>query len=771
MYLADDTDFGTATLVEQSIDGITASALNWTEVDLGVFANGPLFLFVVADEGGPGEAVSAAFAVIISPGQVLTATRTVTLTGSESGLTTIVNDLAFVPHGAFIRANGNLVREQLDPQTVNSICNVDDNTSMGSCSSGDSATGVVKRAQASGTNTLIVQDPTSNGAADQVLGTPSLTDDGLDINFSASTADIELLITFFGGDTCQVVTREIQISDGSLSGLPFSPDFLLGHSSNQAQGDSSDTTFSRMSLGFAKSAVAAEQVSMSGDADGTDRNTGIEEGILLRQISGTTTTWEMAITAFTADGFSWSGSNGDSAYVLCFGLDDVLTFVQLWAKVDSGAGGTEELLPDTLIDKLGFIFQMNGSRSGQVLTPAVGYRWDTGIADGNAQHSEISVWNPTAGPGTAEQSLNLGVWAEGTGTSGSITLEGEITAFSRQPTVRWNINPPFGTLFGLFGWENLSTSRIEQAPVSFTGVVPEGMAIIPGAAPDIEQAPVSFAGVAPEGMAIIPGAAPDVEQDPVSFAGTVPIPQVSHVLAMDIGPNGPNSFLGFVPKHRITVADDHTITQDAPTFAGTVPSPTIPVPGEAIIEDAIPRFVGVVPAPALVPALHSVDQDPISFVGVVPVPSLGLSIAQIPPLFVGTVPDPTLIAKSPPDIVQGPTDFVGFVPRPSLVAGASDIIQGETLFTGTVPAHSVVKNLGQQPLSFVGTVPDPTLIAKSPPDIVQGPTDFVGFVPGHAINKVITQGEVPFVGVVPQPYAVILRDPPRRRHLSLGLGA
>lgn len=66
LYLADGTDFGTSTLVAQSISSVTTTSYNWDAVTMGSLVPGPLYLFAVSDDGGGAEQVSAAFPITVT---------------------------------------------------------------------------------------------------------------------------------------------------------------------------------------------------------------------------------------------------------------------------------------------------------------------------------------------------------------------------------------------------------------------------------------------------------------------------------------------------------------------------------------------------------------------------------------------------------------------------------------------------------------------------------------------------------------------------------
>lgn len=456
MFLADGADFGTATLVEQTISAITGVDLNWDAITLGPLQTGPLFLYIQIDSGGPGEEESGPFPVDVSPAEILTAARAYKCTGSESGPTVVTSDLPFVPHGAFIRVNSVTQRGVFNPQWISAMCIVDDIVAMGECAAAQASPKVVKRSQANGPNSLIVLNPTTSGAANYITATPSLTDTGMMVDFSATTADLELLIIYFGGDTLKAAAREIVINDGFVAGLPFAPDVVLGTSTNQTSGSSGDTGFCRLSMGWAKGAGANDVVGMTVDCDSTsNRNASLTNNQFLRQLSGTSITWDMTISAFTSDGITWNGSNGDSAYLLFLFLDGAQTFVNLFAKETGGVDDELEDLPDTLIDNLGWLFQMNVARSSEANSPALGARWDTGIAGIDGQHTETNMFNQASGTGTTEGLLTFGTFIENGILQSTINVRGVLTKFARVPEVQWTTNTPNAILFGLVGWESL----------------------------------------------------------------------------------------------------------------------------------------------------------------------------------------------------------------------------------------------------------------------------------------------------------------------------
>jgi len=468
MFLADGDDFLTATLVEQSISAITPIDLNWDAVTLGPLQTGLLWLFIQIDVGGPEEAESEAFPVFVSDQEVLIAGRTYKCLGTEVGITEVIGDVPFTPNGALIRVNSTTVRGAFNAEYIGTTCMMSwVDGPMGECSASQDSPVVTKRQQAVGTDSLIVLDPSTTGSVEYVLGTPIPADAGMDVNFTRTAPGYELVVIFFGGATTQCAVRKVTISDGAVTDLPFQPDMVFASSTGQNATSPGDDTFSNNCMGWYD---GTNSIMVSAVLT-TDRNSGMRSDILLSQVSGTSNIWEMTPTGFTANGMTWSGSNLDSAYLMFFKLDGAQTFLNMWQKNLSTTPGEIESLPDTGIDNLGWLWQMNAHTTTEGLSPAVGARWGSGVVGADGQHSELSYHNPATGTGLAESRLTFGVFVEGTDLATStLTLQGTITKLQRIPEIRWDLNQA-SILFGLVGWEIIGDVGVGErdAGVHFGG--------------------------------------------------------------------------------------------------------------------------------------------------------------------------------------------------------------------------------------------------------------------------------------------------------------
>lgn len=366
--------------------------------------------------------------------------RTYTTDGT-TGNVSVVTGLPFVPKLCIIESTGSVARDVVaTDRNVLTRCFVDTTTAMGA-SVGSRNTGVNKRQQASGTGSLIVVDATDSGASPEVLGTPALTAAGLDINFTTALSGRILEFYFMGGDDVTARVVEIQISDGSVTGLGLggAPTLLWGVSPCLTQGTASDTTNCLWTMGIAN---ATDQWVVSHDGAGSDKNAVQDQSSFLRQILGTSNTWTMSITSLDADGFSWSGSNADNAYVLAVRLATGLTFVGQVAKTADTTDGVSESLPDTLIDDLGMYEICTINRLNNGNTSAEGWRFSNGRCFAAEEQSSFSSTHlPASSTGDETvRTMSLINIVQCSRTLSIIDLKGEITAFQRIPTIRWNLN-------------------------------------------------------------------------------------------------------------------------------------------------------------------------------------------------------------------------------------------------------------------------------------------------------------------------------------------
>ncbi len=469
VILSPTTGPGDPLAEQQAISSVTSTSANWDAVTLGAMSEGPLFLFVRVDPGGPGEEDSAPFPVIVSNPDVHFISASHTTTGA-TGPTVVVSGLPFKPVAAALQLTGVVALETIETGVQLSQCLVDLATSMGVGIAAQASPVVVKRKQQIGAGSLFIMDETSDGAPDIVVGTPTLTDDGLDIDFATNVAGVIIGIVFVGGQTARADLHEIQINDGSKAGLPFEPTWLIGISANMATGSGSDTNFARQSLGMAIGSGLG-QWNQSTDMDtNNNRNTEILHGTFLAQLNGNSNTWAMAITALTSDGYTWSGSNPDGAFVLALNTDTAQLFLTQFASTVSADGATEDW-PDSGIDNPGILVATTAARSTSGPSGSVGGRWSIGSCfPQEAQSGSSAMYIPETGVGTTQQFRSIVNFLTSSSIGGDITLETKVIDFKRAPTVEYVDNPAIGILYNIFMAEDVGTLTGEDEDAAFAAI-------------------------------------------------------------------------------------------------------------------------------------------------------------------------------------------------------------------------------------------------------------------------------------------------------------
>jgi len=431
LYYADSSDFGTANKQIQLISGVTNTNLTWGSINVGSVGEGDNFLFVVTDEGGGSEAVSPAFPILVADPEAF-AQRFLYVTDGTLG-PVLVAPVSFDPKAAFIRATSSTVLNTIQSDAVLSMCFVDELTSMGNSVGSDSA-GNNQREQAIGAGSLFIHD---GGAGPHLVeGTPTIGPTGLTIDFTINTPGHLLVITVFGGSSVKASVDQFDINDGDVSGLAFRPDVLIATTLGIPGTSPGDSTFAVLSYGICIDTGTPQQWSAAIDQSGTTRNCNLKDGTILGQLQGTGYTWEMAITSFNADGYSWSGANADGGFGLALRLPGRQIYVDTFDKTSDSTPGVTQLLPDLGFEP-GSISLSTAGRSGTIPAVALGSRFSLGFASADGQDVTAAWSLPDTGAPTAEQVTSDEDVVAVTSVPGTITVKGRLIDFAQIPTIEW----------------------------------------------------------------------------------------------------------------------------------------------------------------------------------------------------------------------------------------------------------------------------------------------------------------------------------------------
>jgi len=221
----------------------------------------------------------------------------------------------------------------------------------------------------------------------------SFTCDGFNICITTNTDSGAYLIKYmaFGG-TCNARVDQALVSASPYTGVGFQPDVLFAMSSGQGPG-CLGILHSIHTHGWATRNGCATQQWHIDDFRGEDD--ALQVGGQLRDdgISGQrfniTRTWQMNISAFTACGFSWTGSDTDVFYYLAMKLPPCITaFVGNFQKA-TGTPCATQALPDSTFTPQAYMLSTN-SKTTKTCTPIADSLLSVGAY---SQNGTAGQWN------------------------------------------------------------------------------------------------------------------------------------------------------------------------------------------------------------------------------------------------------------------------------------------------------------------------------------------------------------------------------------------
>lgn len=463
LFYADSNVYATANKVEQTFDTLTSTTLNWLLVDVGSVGEGDNFLYVVTDFGGGGELISDPFPCIVTDAPIF-AKRVVYVSDGTIGDQLIIPWEHPNPQFGIIRGNSAPNADSVEPDAVYTMCFVDRSTSMGHAIGSSSDPDSHQREQVVGTGSLILMDGGNGGHL--LEGTPRIENDGLYVNWTTNTIGYNLEFALVGGESVLANLHEITISASPKTGLGFRPDGVIASSDGVVAGGGGDTSFALMSWGIAIDDAGVKQFSLNTDQSSSTRNAILHTTAILGQIVATSFTWEMAITSFDADGYTWTGSNSDGAHVLAVRLPGHKMFLTSFNKVEAVPGDTQ-LLPDIGFEP-GVILLGTCGRNDEDESVALGARYSIGFATGSGQDVSGAHGLPQTGSWDAEQFESFSNVLATSMTAGVITTLGKLVTFEQVSKIEWvNTLPTSTILIGMFAIEGFFYLDLGEAIVDF----------------------------------------------------------------------------------------------------------------------------------------------------------------------------------------------------------------------------------------------------------------------------------------------------------------
>lgn len=332
-----------------------------------------------------------------------------------------------------------------------------------------------------GTDQRVVGAVSDNGAADtiryrneanvmQMINGPSDTPvnqaalssfdaDGFTLNYSTATSGYIVHYIAFGGADLQADVGQEVANSSPENGVAFQPELVFVTSAGLGAGSGSDTS-TLTSFGVFNDNLDEWFVGGHHDQNTvTNRDSLTFTAAFSGQYWETGLDWSASVTSILSDGFSWSGSNGDTFYWLALDVGGLQTSVGTFTKSTDSAPVSQS------IGDLGFrpqlMFMGSGTETDEVLNTNNNMRMTFGAYDGVTQSSVTRT--DEAGAANADQRSNSGKILGLSQIDAAFVAEGVMQPFSdTSPDIRWTSNNSSAYIIGYFAIE---------APQAITGTV------------------------------------------------------------------------------------------------------------------------------------------------------------------------------------------------------------------------------------------------------------------------------------------------------------
>jgi hypothetical protein len=281
--------------------------------------------------------------------------------------------------------------------------------------------------------------------------------DGFTLNYTTTGSGYIIHVEAFGGTDLLAERGTAAVSAGSVTGLAFQPQIVFAISFCDVLGDAPEA-FGSQTLGVFNDNLDEHALSTYQGNDASDQtilDSRLRTTGFLSQINGTTLTWESSVTAITANGFTWSGTNADGFHYLALNVGNLKTFVGSFTKA-VGAAPVTQALPD-----FGFRPQIYGLMSGGKTTEGIASSNSiatVGSFDRTRQgHTfRTSVNNST---NVDQRSSTTDVFGIGTVDASYNSLAAAQPVVDSTPDVSWDPNIASAYIIGVWAIEESNIDR------------------------------------------------------------------------------------------------------------------------------------------------------------------------------------------------------------------------------------------------------------------------------------------------------------------------
>jgi len=301
---------------------------------------------------------------------------------------------------------------------------------------------------------LCQMNMTSNGIEYSVVGV-SLNSDGFTVNIAVNTNSTAFLIRYiaFGGLE-NVIVGQSTVNNSPVNTLAFQPNLLICFSTGQAPGDGTNSDHGIYNIiGCANATDEWWLADYVGNNNATPKDSLIRNTGFCGQYFNNSITWEMTLTSFDTNGFTWGGSDADAFFYMAIelpaGVDTHITTVQK----DVAAAPDTQTLPNSTFTPVGYILASAGNTSQTDLT-AGGSNCSVGAFDDLGNAWNISWFAPDNATNQADQrSDNEEVLKELTTAAADLSSATPQSISDSTPDVIWDPNSSNAIWLGYLAFE------------------------------------------------------------------------------------------------------------------------------------------------------------------------------------------------------------------------------------------------------------------------------------------------------------------------------
>lgn len=295
----------------------------------------------------------------------------------------------------------------------------------------------------------------------------SFDGDGFTLSYSSTTTGYVVHYIALGGADLTAEVGQTGASASPVTGLAFQPEFVFTMSAGLALGGAASQHAIHAGLGCFNATDEWWLATYQGQNDNANKDSILLTSGFTGQLFTGAMTWEASFSAFTSDGFSWTGSNADGFYYLALDLNGAGTDIGNFTKSTATAPASQDL-PD-----LGFTPQIYGLATGSKTSQSVtadGCAASMGAYDGTTQGLTFRT-DPNSATNADQRQNASNVLATGTSNAVFDALGTAQAITDATPTIIWDPNNAVADIIGYWAFESSVAFELTGVTRDDAGVI------------------------------------------------------------------------------------------------------------------------------------------------------------------------------------------------------------------------------------------------------------------------------------------------------------